>query len=103
MRYIIATLAFALAGCASPCPAPTTGPAAARLDCEDGSSLSVAYRYGPDSASVLQEGYTALTLAGRLSGSGYRYASDGAELRVQSAVARWVRPGATETVCRALP
>ncbi len=103
MRHLIAALALALVGCATPCPAPETGPSNARYECDDGSSLVVTTRYGPDSADVLQEGYTELRLAGRMSGSGYRYGGDGAELRVQGPVVRWLRPGAAETLCRAQP
>jgi membrane-bound inhibitor of C-type lysozyme len=100
MRAAIALAALALAACQTPCPAPETGPRTATFHCEDGSDLLVTFTRSPDSARVVQEGYTTLDLPARISGSGFRYAEEGAELRGRGSEAYWTRPGAAETICR---
>lgn len=99
MRAAVILAIFALAACQTPCPAPDTGPVTATLRCEDGSDLVVTFTRSPDSARVVQEGYTTVDLPMRISGSGYRYAESGAELRGRGTEARWTRPGAAETLC----
>jgi hypothetical protein len=101
MRALILVLALFTSGCLTPCPAPAAGPTTARFVCEDGGVLDVTFSQRPDRALVVQEGYSPLILSGRLSGSGFRYAGDGAELRVRMPETLWVRPGAAETTCRA--
>lgn len=100
MRALTAFAAFALAACQTPCPAPERGPTTATFRCEDGSDLHVTFTDEPDSARVEQEGYTTLDLPARITGSGYRYAAEGAELRRRGAEVSWTRPGAAETLCR---
>ena len=104
MRFAIAVLAIlALAGCQTPCP--NTNPATTSLSfhCDDGSELAVTFTHQPDSAHVVQEGYAPLDLPTRITGSGYRYAREGAELRGRGQDVRWARPGAAETLCHELP
>jgi membrane-bound inhibitor of C-type lysozyme len=103
MRAVIVLAALALAGCQTPCPAVDTGPVTATFRCEDGSRLQVTFTRRPDSARVVQEGYTTIDLPARLSGSGYRYADGGAELRGRGGQAQWTRPGAEETTCERTP
>lgn len=91
--------ALALAACQTPCPAPDTATTTASFHCEDGSDLAVTFRHAPDFARIVQEGYAPVELPVRISGSGFRYADNGAELRGRGAEVRWTRPGAAETVC----
>lgn len=100
MRAVVVFAAFALAACQTPCPAPDTGPVTSSFTCEDGSTLEVTFTRRPDSARVVQEGYTTIDLPARITGSGYRYADDGAELRGRGPEAQWTRPGAEETICQ---
>lgn len=104
MRLLTAALAAALlAACQTPCPTPQTGARQARLVCEDGSELRVTFSTNPDRALVEQDGYTALALTARISGSGYRYVDGQAELHSRGMETTWLRPGAIETTCRATP
>lgn len=98
MRAALLIAVVALAACQTPCPAAETGPTSAVFRCDDGSNLNVTFDAG--SARVVQEGYTTLDLPARITGSGYRYAADGAELRSRGVEALWTRPGAHETLCR---
>ncbi|HYD88829.1 MAG TPA: MliC family protein [Vitreimonas sp.] len=99
MRSVALVLALvSLAACQTPCPAAPTAPTNARFTCDDGSALQVTFTN--ESATVVQEGYITLQLPARVSGSGYRYADNGAELRGRGGEARWTRPGAAETVCQ---
>lgn len=102
MRAALVLVLFALAGCQTPCPAPERGSTQTSFQCEDGSVLNVTFSYNPDIARVAQEGYTVVDLPARVAGSGYRYSSNGTELRGRSATARWTRPGAAETECTEL-
>jgi membrane-bound inhibitor of C-type lysozyme len=101
MRAVILIAALGLAACQTPCPAPDTAPVTTAFNCEDGSVLSVTFSYNPDSARVAQEGYTTVDLPARVTGSGYKYADNGAELRGRLNEVHWTRPGAAETVCTA--
>lgn len=99
MRALLAVAAvLGLAACQTPCPAPVSEARTLTYRCEDGSDLSVTFT--DTAAVVVQEGYTTLTLPARISGSGYRYADNGAELRGRMMETRWTRPGAAETVCQ---
>jgi len=89
-----------VAACQTPCPAPDTGPVNTSFRCEDGSLLNVTFTRNPDSARIAQEGYVVVDLPARVTGSGYRYNNNGAELRGRANEARWTRPGAAETICR---
>ncbi len=103
-RMIVpAGLALALAACQTPCPPVDTGPTLVRYACDDGSDLAVTFTRSPDNAQIVQEGYAPINLPARITGSGYRYADNGAELRGRALQARWTRPGAAETVCRETP
>lgn len=96
-----ATIAFlALAACQTPCPATTT-PTTTNLSyrCDDGSNLAVTFTHQPESAHVVQEGYAPVDLPSRITGSGFRYAREGAELRGRGQDVRWERPGAAATIC----
>lgn len=97
MRVAIIIAALVLAGCQTPCPAPASEATQVAYACEDGSNLAVTFTR--DQATIVQDGYTTLTLPARISGSGYRYADDGAELRGRLNEALWTRPGAAETIC----
>lgn len=101
MRRAAVFAVFALTACQTPCPAPDTGPISMSFRCEDGSVLAVTFTRSPDSARILQEGYAPLDLPVRVSGSGFRYADNGAELRGRGREAQWTRPGAAETLCTA--
>ena len=100
MRAVVIFAALLMAGCQTPCPGPESGATSATFHCEDGSDLHVTFTRGPDSARVVQEGYTTLDLPARIIGPGYRYADNGAELRGRGAEVRWTRPGAAETLCQ---
>ena len=100
MRFAAILAAVALASCQTPCPGPDTGPTSANFRCEDGSNLLVTFNPTPDTARVVQEGYTPLDLPVRITSSGYRYADNGAELRGRGSEAHWTRPGAAETLCQ---
>lgn len=99
MRAAIVFAALTLAACQTPCPAPDTAPIHTSFRCEDGSVLNVTFTHNPDAARVAQEGYVTVDLAARVTGSGFRYAANGAELRGRANEARWTRPGAAETLC----
>jgi len=101
MRLVAVLSALCLvASCQTPCPDPDTGPINTSFRCEDGSLLNVTFTRNPDAARIAQEGYVVVDLPARVTGSGYRYNSNGAELRGRANEARWTRPGAAETVCR---
>jgi hypothetical protein len=100
MRAAIVLAVFALAACQTPCPAPDTGPTNTSFRCEDGSVLNVTFTHNPDAARVAQEGYITVDLPVRVTGSGFKYADDGAELRGRGREATWTRPGAAETICQ---
>jgi membrane-bound inhibitor of C-type lysozyme len=99
MRAVPVFAILALAACQTPCPAPPQQPTQATYECEDGSILNVTFMHNPDAARVAQEGYTVVDLPARVAGSGYRYSSNGVELRGRNTTARWSRPGAAETEC----
>jgi membrane-bound inhibitor of C-type lysozyme len=99
MRAAAFLAVLALAACQTPCPAPQTGPVNVSFRCEDGSALNVTFTRNPDAARVAQEGYTVVDLPARVTGSGYKYADNGVELRGHGNQARWTRPGAAETEC----
>jgi membrane-bound inhibitor of C-type lysozyme len=101
MRAAMIFAALALAACQTPCPAPPSDPITTSFRCEDGSALTVTFTRNPDATRVSQEGYTTVDLPARVTGSGYRYADNGAELRGRGREAHWTRPGAAETVCDA--
>jgi Membrane-bound lysozyme-inhibitor of c-type lysozyme len=99
MRLALFAAAVALSACQTPC---TAGPAVNdRLvfNCADGSTLAATFT--PTELHVEQSGYPALVLASRYAGSGYRYASGGAELRGRGGQAIWARPGDGELFCAA--
>jgi membrane-bound inhibitor of C-type lysozyme len=99
MRAALVLACLTLAACQTPCPPPAAdAPTLSRFQCEDGSELQVTFTR--DQAVVVQEGYATLTLPSRISGSGYRYADNGADLRGRMSEARWTRPGAAETICQ---
>lgn len=100
LRALLVFAALALGACQTPCPAVDAGPLTATFRCEDGSRLEVTFSRRPDSARVVQEGYTTIDLPARITGSGYRYADGGAELRGRGDEAQWTRPGAEETTCQ---
>jgi hypothetical protein len=100
MRAAVILAALALAACQTPCPGPETGASSSTYHCEDGSDLMVTFTRGPDTARIVQEGYTTLDLPSRIAGPGFRYADNGAELRGRGSEVRWTRPGAAETLCR---
>jgi membrane-bound inhibitor of C-type lysozyme len=97
MRALIVIAALAVSACQTPCPAPASIVRTVTFECEDGSDLRVTYR--GEQAVIEQEGYITLTLPERISGSGFRYADNGAELSGRSNQAVWTRPGAAETTC----
>jgi membrane-bound inhibitor of C-type lysozyme len=99
MRAAAFLAVLALAACQTPCPAPQTAPVNVSFRCEDGSLLNVTFTRSPDAVRVAQEGYTVVDLPSRVTGSGYKYADNGAELRGRSTEVHWTRPGAAETVC----
>ena len=96
---VLSVLVF-VAACQTPCPAPDTGPVNTSFRCEDGSQLSATFTRNPESVRIAQEGYVVVELPARVTGSGYRYNNNGAELRGRANEAHWTRPGAAETVCR---
>ncbi|MGE0742564.1 MAG: MliC family protein [Hyphomonadaceae bacterium] len=103
MRALVFAALLAVAACQTPCPAPETGPTTTTFRCEDGSDINVTFTRTPDSARVVQEGYTTIDLPARITGSGFRYAEEGTELRGRGGEAFWTRPGAAETRCERLP
>jgi hypothetical protein len=97
MRAVLVIAVLALASCQTPCPSPGSTTVQANYDCEDGSSLGITFT--DDNATIVQEGYTTITLPSRLSGPGVRYAGDGADLRGRMNQVQWTRAGAAETTC----
>lgn len=101
MRVVFALLAAAtLAACQTPCPSAPAEETQARFRCEDGSTLAVTFARRPDVARIAQDGFPLIELPSRGTGSGYRYASEGAELRGRGSEVRWSRPGSDETLCQ---
>ncbi len=104
----LALAGLALAACASPCPPNpnVAGPIVSRFECAQAGENApdlyfvVTFTRNPDQAYVEQPGYEPITLPAQVSGSGYRYASGGVELRGQGAEARLIRPGGGEQICR---
>ena len=104
MRFVLFAAILALAACQTPCPdAAAPSITNTNFTCEDGSNLQVAFSRSPDGARIVQEGYAPLDLPAKITGSGYRYAEGGAELRGRGTEARWTRPGAAETICHEAP
>lgn len=99
MRAMLVLAGLVLSGCQTPCPPPVTEARTIVFHCEDGSDINVTFTR--DTATIVQDGYTTLQLPARISGSAYRFADNGAELRGRMNEARWTRPGAAETVCTA--
>lgn len=99
MRFIALFAVLALAACQTPCVNTNTAPTSLSYRCDDGSQLDVTFSHQPDSAHIVQEGYAPLDLPSRITGSGFRYAQEGAELGGRGADVRWERPGAAETIC----
>jgi len=99
MRAAAFFAVLALTACQTPCPAAPSEPVNVSFRCEDGSVLNVTFTRAPDAARVAQEGYVVVDLPSRVTGSGYKYADNGAELRGRSSEVHWTRPGAAETVC----
>lgn len=97
MRAAIVLAALAVAACQTPCPGAVDEVRTVNYRCEDGSTIGVTF--AAENATIVQEGYTTLTLPERISASGYRYAENGAELRGRMNENHWTRPGAAETVC----
>lgn len=97
MRLAALIAALALTACQTPCPAPEETTVAV-FHCVDGSDLHVTFT--GHNAVVEQEGYVTLTLHAGVTGGGYRYADNGAELRGRGTQTEWTRPGAAETTCR---
>lgn len=97
MRVAILIAALGLAACQTPCPGPGAGAQTLNYLCEDGSTIGVTFT--AENATIVQEGYTTLTLPARISSSGHRYSENGAELRGRMNETHWTRPGAAETVC----
>lgn len=101
MRTMLAGIAaLTLAACQTPCPSPDTTPVTRSFRCEDGSVLTATFVRSPDVVRIAQEGYVAIELPARVTGAGYRYTGEGADLRGRGSVAQWTRPGAAETECR---
>lgn len=103
MRYLFTVAAILLAGCQTPCPPSSGGPVNATYRCDDGSDLNVTFSGTPESVRVRQEGFVTVDLRARITGSGFRYAGGGAELRGYGPQVRWIRAGAAETICRRAP
>lgn len=100
MRVALVVAVLVLSGCQTPCPAPSVEARELRYRCEDGSELHVTF--SAEQAVIEQEGYTTLTLPERISGSGFRYADNGAELSGRMGQSVWTRPGAAETACNVI-
>lgn len=100
MRAVFLAAVLSLAACQTPCPGPQSGSVTQSFACEDGSHLEVTFNYAPGSARIVQEGFAPLDLPARITGSGFRYADNGADLRERGAIVYWTRPGAAQTECR---
>jgi membrane-bound inhibitor of C-type lysozyme len=104
MRVILAIASLLLASaCQTPCLAPSAEPVSRVYSCDDGSTLHATFTRAPDAVHVEQDGYIALDLPARISGTGYRYSEHGVELRGRAGETVWSRPGAADTICRAGP
>lgn len=92
---------FVLAACASPCPPGPTpaGPITTRYRCDETTSFTVTFTQTPGAAQIDQSGYPTVTLPIQPSGSGFRYAANGVELRGQGEDVRITRPGGGEQIC----
>ena len=102
-RFAVILAAAALAACQTPCPSPRAAATQVHFACADASNLVVTFARAPETARIEQEGYTALVLPARISGSGYRYTDDENELRGRTGEVVWARAGALETICRETP
>lgn len=104
MRVAVAfALLLALSACQTPCPpSSNTAPVERRYACADGSILDVTFTRNPDRARVEQWGHPDVDLRAHATSSGYRYADRGADLRGRLGETFWSRPGAADTVCRAV-
>lgn len=104
MRIAVAfAFLLTLTACQTPCPpSSSTAPVQRRYACHDGSTLLVTFTRNPDMAHVEQWGHPDVDLPARGTSSGYRYANRGVDLRGLMGETYWSRPGAADTVCRAL-
>lgn len=101
MRFALLIAALALTGCSTPCPDTSAVARTRNFVCADGSGLVVTFNPAPAFAHIVQEGFAPIDLPTDITGSGYRYAEGGAELRGRpGAGAHWTRPGAEVTLCR---
>jgi hypothetical protein len=104
MRVAVAfALLLTLSACQTPCPpSSSTAPVERRYACADGSTLQVTFTRNPEMAHVEQWGHPNVDLRAHPTGSGYRYANRGVDLRGRLGETFWSRPGAADTICRAV-
>ncbi|MGE0828909.1 MAG: MliC family protein [Hyphomonadaceae bacterium] len=96
-----AGLAAALAGCATTCPeAQIANQTEARYACANGVSLNVTFDRAAGRALVSEDGGAALDLPIQISGSGFRYADEGVELRGRGRDVQWTSQAGETVTCQ---
>jgi len=104
MRVIGAGIALlSLGACASTCPEASFPPRSdVAYSCADGSHLAVAFDRAAGRALVSEDGGASLNLAVQISGTGFRYRGEGAEIRGRGDELQWTSPAGGTTDCRAI-
>lgn len=97
--FVAAGAAALLAACSTPCPvAPDAAPVVSTYHCDNNADFTATY--ASRQVAIVQPGFPDVTLPAQESGSGFRYAAEGVELRGIGTEARLTRPGGGEVICR---
>ncbi|MBI1186639.1 MAG: hypothetical protein GC206_04800 [Alphaproteobacteria bacterium] len=103
MKAVVACAALvALAGCATPCPDAAPERAAARYACADGARLDVTFDRAAGRAFVSEDAGASIELPVQISGSGFRYAEEGVEIRGRGDELLWTSQAGRQVSCRAI-
>ncbi|NWG54397.1 MAG: MliC family protein [Hydrogenophilaceae bacterium] len=100
MRPLSAAALLVLAGCATPCPDAAPERATARYVCADGARLEVTFDRAAGRAFVSEDAGASIALPVQISGSGFRYADEGVEIRGRGDEALWTSPAGEQVSCR---
>lgn len=101
MRTVAASaLILALAGCATPCPDAAPERSTARYVCTDGARLEVTFDRAAGRAFVSEDAGASIELPAQVSGSGFRYAAEGVEIRGRGDEALWTSQAGEQVSCR---
>jgi len=89
-----------LAGCATPCPDASALRSSASYVCADGARLEVTFDRAAGRAFVSEDSGASIELPVQVSGSGFRYAHEGVEIRGRGEEAQWTSPAGDQVSCR---